>query len=160
MHSNLQSQRQSGYSLQAIDALRAEHASILEELADLTLLAKKDGDSDESLHSRTEVILELLERHQADEERYLFPLLFEPGSRLSAELRSEHSGFVGVGGELLSIIRSGGQVAGFLDVLRMGMAAHFRREESIMLDASENVLSPAQLDILRMKLTPRKRLKV
>jgi len=98
-----------------------------------------------------------LERHQDSEERFLFPLLHRLGDELFTRLRKEHVRFIHESEAVLSAIGAGDLPAasGTLGRIRAGLHSHFEGEESVVFMKSADLLSHAQMDILRINFAMR-----
>ncbi len=141
-----------------IERLNWEHARLLGEVDRLGLFAEAQKADIEGIGGRAVKLTEALEHHQEAEERFLFPLVHGLGEELFAGLREEHLRLVQATDELSSLARSGqtGSTTRLLLLFKKNLRSHFTREEEEVLLKAAGLLSPAQLDILRIKFASRK----
>lgn len=154
MYSDNRTSRQLSKRTQVFEKLNSEHAGILVGFAGLGALVKDRSLTPTAVFGVVRATLSLLERHQEKEERFLFPLLFEPENMLFRKFRSEHLEYLRLSDTILSAARSRdpGMVAEFVVDFKSKMESHFFREEAIVLEKAACALSNAQLDILCMTL--------
>ena len=147
-----------GRPVQPFDRLKWEHVRLIDGVGKLQRLAGGNEASHQAMYAEAADVLKALEYHQEAEERFLFPLVSEHEETLLAGLRQEHLRFVMGSDGLLALARPGSEasLAAYLVAFKMDLEAHFTREESgVFQDAIES-LSPAQMDILRIKFASRK----
>ncbi len=148
--------------VEPVDRLKWEHVTLLDEMDRLAVHVQERGGNRGGISDRTITILESLEHHQEAEERFLFPLVIELGERIFAELRGEHKMFSVASDTLLSLTGAGDveSLVKFLAGFRADLSAHFTREETSVFSNTSDMLSPAQMDILRIKFASRKALEI
>jgi iron-sulfur cluster repair protein YtfE (RIC family) len=144
--------------IQPLDRLKWEHVRLIDGVGRLQLLAGGDEADYDGIRTEATAVLKALEYHQEAEERFLFPLVWEHGETLLAGLRKEHLRFVMGSDNLLSLTRPGNEtsLSDFLVTLRTNLKTHFAKEESGVFLEAAGSLSPAQMDILRIKFASRK----
>ncbi len=143
-----------------IERLNWEHARLLGEVDRLEQFVEGQKADIEGIGGRAMELTEALEHHQEAEERFLFPLVSGLGEELFAGLREEHLRLVQATDELSSLARLGQteSTAGLLLLFKKNLRSHFTREEEEVLSKAAGLLSPAQLDILKIKFASRKAL--
>lgn len=143
---------------------RADHARVLERIADLDARMEFGGPLDEvSLHAIVAHLQHQFATHMAAEDAQLFPVLDAalPESRGAlAPLRAEHGELrdmlAALTGQLREprTVRRDEQIRvvarDFTDLLRL----HLRKEESFVFDVALRVLSRAELDALAQRVRP------
>ncbi len=141
-----------------MDVLTLEHAIIKKETSSLLSLADLLRHDGRDFDARVAKLLRFLEYHQEAEERFLFPLLSEPADERFDELRHEHSRFLGSYDGLTDHTkgRKESDALELLTELSTELNAHFSREEADIFPKASEVLSAAQLDILKVKFASRK----
>lgn len=144
--------------IQPLDRLKWEHVRLIDGIGRLQLHADGREADREGIHAEAAAVLKALEYHQEAEERFLFPLVWGHGEALLAGLRKEHLRFVMGSARLLSLTGPGREtaLAVYLATLRTKLETHFTKEESGVFLEAVSSLSPAQMDILRIKFASRK----
>ena len=142
---------------QPIARLKWEHVWLLDEFGSLALSANRGIDNFADFVEKMAIIMKFLERHQEAEERFLFPLVAGLGDGLFKGLRKDHLKFLLASDSLVSSLESGTQksLAESIEEFRIHLETHFTREESAIFEISADLLSPAQMDILRIKFASR-----
>lgn len=149
------------YDIRPLDILRREHVRLLDEIDGLLIDTNDHGNRNAERTAvpndrkrRLSSTLRLLECHQQAEERYLFPLVYEIGEKLLADLREDHLFLLNSSDMIVSTMESGESdgLCGFLETLKDSLKSHFSIEEKSVFEYAEKVLSRVQVDILRIKL--------
>lgn len=144
-------------NIRPFEQLRKEHRYLLVETA---RLERKAGGTEmlaESTMTDMSRILRLLELHQDAEDRFLLPLVPCLDKDLLAGIREDHIAFLRCSDELAAaaVAPTGGLLLQRLSSFGKKLEKHFMMEESALFSISAEILSPAQLDILRIKFAGR-----
>lgn len=157
MRSDTSPENPAASHVQPIARLKWEHLRLLDEFGKLVVSARQATENCDGIGDRARTVLKFLERHQEAEERFLFPLVPGLGDKLFTGLRKDHHDFLHASDALVSFAQSGNQesLAKSLDVFRIHLETHFAKEEAAVFETSADILSPAQMDILRIKFASR-----
>ncbi len=136
------------------DQLRGEHKALLNEISDLE---NSIGEAGTETEMRVKRLLRLLELHQDAEDRFLLPLVASLDTGLLEGIRREHIAILRYSDSLISPIGSSdnGELIRALSSFGNKLRGHFSLEESAVFGRSPEMLSAAQMDILRIKFAAR-----
>ena len=144
--------------VQPIERLLWEHKSLLARLDELIeVFSRPPGGNLLRVDRKVDFAVRFMELNQETEERFLFPLVSEIGNPLLTELRLEHRELFKISDSLpvLLQLKDQKQLLQRIEMLKRELSAHFSREETKIFVKAQKSLSPAQLDILRIKFATR-----
>lgn len=142
-----------------IERLIWEHSSLLEQIDELLAMVGKGlGDNWVQIDAKANFSMRFLDLHQESEDRFLFPLISELGDALMHDLREEHRNLFQASDSLIAVLRTRNEESFIhtLRSLRRDLSSHFLSEETCVFANAEKLLSPVQMDILRIKFATRK----
>ncbi len=143
---------------QPIEWLNWEHKNLLGRLDEILEALQGTSDLNWSLlRKRVESAVDLMEMVQESEERFLFPLISGVGDALLEEMRKEHGALLRASDSLMVSVRAEepAELIRGLTTFREEASAHSAREKTEILGKATEILSSAQMDILRIKFATR-----
>lgn len=135
-----------------------EHRNLLDRLDELIATSgQPPGGNWLQVRRKVDFAVRFMELHQESEERFLFPLVSDLGNPLLSELRQEHRDLFQASDSLVALVQlqDTKEFRRRLGIFRKELSAHFSREESGVFLNAQRILSPAQLDILKIKFATR-----
>lgn len=144
---------------QPIEILKWEHERLLSGIGEIQALNDHSSNGHfNKIAGKVNSILLFLELHQEAEERFLFPLVPELGDTPFSGLREEHLLLLNGSDVLVSIFNSKKPdwLRHYLRTLGSTLEEHFLNEETNVYQQAEKILTPAQVDILKIKFATRR----